>query len=92
MLTQKTKLTHFFNQFYFRFFLNKIYRIMCMLDNVSHSFPKHILDYMRIKAFRPFFFFLDEKCVLIGHGCFLAEPSCYTYALTVTLFLFKFCL
>lgn len=31
------------------------------------------------------FIFSDQNCVIVGHGCFLADPSCYTYAVTITI-------
>lgn len=38
----------------------------------------------KIEAFISFIF-SDQNCVIVGHGCFLADPSCYTYAVTITI-------
>lgn len=38
----------------------------------------------KIEAFISFIF-SDQNCVNVGHGCFLADPSCYTYAVTITI-------
>lgn len=56
-----------------------LYRLRCL------SWPHfyYILT-CKIEAFISFIF-SDQNCVNVGHGCFLADPSCYTYAVTITI-------